>query len=121
MIGSIGDLERIKGKFLPEIGIREDTDAGRISEKARILVCGGTGCVSGGSDKVMKRFTSEIEKRNIDAKIIRTGCHGFCEKGPLAVVCPGKVLYTNVKEEDVGEIIEQHVLNGKVVERLLYM
>ena len=120
MIGSIGDLERIKGKFLPEMGIREDTDAGMISEKARILVCGGTGCVSGGSDKVMKRFTSEIEKRNIDAKIIRTGCHGFCEKGPLAVVCPGKVLYTNVKEEDVGEIIEQHVLNGKVVERLLY-
>jgi NADH:ubiquinone oxidoreductase subunit F (NADH-binding)/(2Fe-2S) ferredoxin/NAD-dependent dihydropyrimidine dehydrogenase PreA subunit len=120
MIKNIGDLEKIKGEFLPEIGIREDTDVDRISEKPRILVCGGTGCVSGNSDKVVKRFTSEIEKRNIDAKIITTGCHGFCEKGPLTVVCPGKVLYTNVKEEDVEEIIEQHVLNGNIVERLLY-
>lgn len=120
MIRSIEDLQRIKAKVLPEIKIREDMDERNISEGARILICGGTGCISAGSDDVAKSFATEIEEKKFKAKVVRTGCHGFCEKGPLTVICPGKILYTNLQKEDVKEIVEQHLVNGKIVERLLY-
>lgn len=117
-IKSIDDLNAIKSKVLSEIKLRENTDERKKAEI--ILVCGGTGCTSSHSDEVAEEFEKEIKSRNIGIKVIRTGCHGFCEKGPLVVVCPGKILYTTVAPKDVKEIVEQHLLKGKIVERLLY-
>ncbi len=89
-----------------------------------ITVCGGTGCRVYGSEKVWIAFQDELARQGADAKldfeIKVTGCHGFCEKGPLVVIRPQGILYTRVKVEDVPEIVAQTIIGGGVVERLLY-
>lgn len=88
----------------------------------RILLCTGTGCVSSGSRKVTAKLKEELEKRGVlnDFRIVNTGCHGFCEQGPIMIVEPEGVFYCRVAEEDVAEIVEQHLINGQIVERLLF-
>lgn len=90
--------------------------------KPRVSVCNGTACRPYGSNPVVEAFKVEIDKRGIgdqvDIKI--TGCHGFCEKGPIAVIEPGNVFYQKIKPEDVPDIIEKTVLNKQVIERLLF-
>ena len=87
-----------------------------------IAVCGGTGCLALGSAEVWRAFNEEISKNGLKVKVRMkfTGCHGFCEKGPLVVIHPQEVLYTAVKPKDVPEIIERTLKKGEVVERLLY-
>jgi NADH-quinone oxidoreductase subunit F len=93
-------------------------------EQTFITVCGGTGCRVYGSEKVWKAFIEEIGDKGVDATVdldIKvTGCHGFCEKGPLVVIHPQGILYTRVEPKDVPEIVSQTILSGKVIERLLY-
>ncbi|WP_227764713.1 NADH-quinone oxidoreductase subunit NuoF [Zhaonella formicivorans] len=86
----------------------------------RVLICAGTGCVSSGSRKVTNRLKEEMQKQGIDFEICVTGCHGFCEQGPIVIVEPDGVFYCRVAEEDVAEIIEKHLKQGEVVERLLF-
>lgn len=90
--------------------------------RAHVLVCGGTGCLSSGSKKVQERFEKELEEKGLakEIKIIETGCHGFCEMGPLVIVYPEGTFYVSVKPEDVSEIVESHLYKGRIVERLLY-
>ncbi len=90
--------------------------------RAHVLVCGGTGCKSSGSEKVEAAFRSEIEKMNLQNEImvVETGCHGFCEHGPLVIVYPEGTFYCSVKEDDVKEIVEEHLFKGRIVDRLLY-
>lgn len=90
--------------------------------RAHVLVCGGTGCTSSGSQKVMETLRQELEKQRIDkeVKIVETGCHGFCEQGPLVIIYPEGTFYTRVQEEDVAELVEEHLLKGRIVRRLLY-
>ncbi|MCH4157182.1 MAG: NADH-quinone oxidoreductase subunit NuoF [Acidaminococcaceae bacterium] len=90
--------------------------------RADVLVCGGTACSASGSQEVMKRLREEIAKKGLSEEInvVKTGCHGFCENGPLVIVYPEGTFYVRVKPEDVPEIVEEHLYKGRVVERLLY-
>ncbi len=90
--------------------------------RAHVLICAGTGCTSSGSKKVEAAFQEELIRRNLDqeVKIVETGCHGFCEMGPLVIVYPEGVFYCRVQPEDVAEIVESHLYKGRIVERLLY-
>ncbi|MGD0857239.1 MAG: NAD(P)H-dependent oxidoreductase subunit E, partial [Dehalococcoidia bacterium] len=90
--------------------------------KPRVSVCNGTACRPYGSNPVVEAFKAEIEKRGIGEQIdFRiTGCHGFCERGPIAIVEPGNVFYQRIKPEDVSDIIEKTVLNKEIIGRLLF-
>jgi NADH-quinone oxidoreductase subunit F len=92
-------------------------------DEAVITVCGGTGCSAFGSRDVQDAFQEEIRRRGLqdEVSIRRTGCHGFCEKGPVVVLLPSKVFYPNVQVRDVPEIVEKTVVGNEVIERLLYV
>jgi NADH:ubiquinone oxidoreductase subunit F (NADH-binding)/(2Fe-2S) ferredoxin/NAD-dependent dihydropyrimidine dehydrogenase PreA subunit len=102
--------------------LRQTVISGKDSSRITISVCGGTGCRAMGAVDVVDAFAEEIEKRELQVKIEfkETGCHGFCERGPVVVVGPEKIFYQHVKPEDVPEIIDETVLKGNVVKRLLY-
>jgi NADH:ubiquinone oxidoreductase subunit F (NADH-binding)/(2Fe-2S) ferredoxin/Pyruvate/2-oxoacid:ferredoxin oxidoreductase delta subunit len=90
-----------------------------------ITVCGGTGCRVYGSEKVWEAFRQELASRKVAADLTMdvkvTGCHGFCEKGPLVVIRPQGIFYSHVKVEDVPEIISETILGGRLIDRLLYV
>ena len=90
--------------------------------RAHILICGGTGCKSAGSKEVQLAFSRAIEAKGLsdEVMVVETGCHGFCEHGPLVIVYPEGTFYCQVKAEDVEEIVESHLFKGRIVERLLY-
>lgn len=90
--------------------------------RAHVLICAGTGCVSSGSKKVQAALNTELIKRGLDkeVKVFETGCHGFCEMGPLLIVYPEGVFYCRVQESDVPDLVESHLYKGRIVERLLY-
>ena len=88
----------------------------------QLRLCLGTGCRASGADRVLTAFRKEIRQQNLTRKVVikETGCHGFCEKGPL-VVAPGDILYQKVTPSDAEEIVRQTLINQKIVERLLYV
>ena len=90
--------------------------------RSHILICGGTGCTSSGSDKVAAAFEAEIVTAGLEneVKVIRTGCFGLCALGPIVVIYPEGTFYSMVKPEDVAEIVNEHLLKGRPVLRLLY-
>ncbi|NLG85738.1 MAG: NADH-quinone oxidoreductase subunit NuoF [Firmicutes bacterium] len=90
--------------------------------RAHVLVCGGTGCTSGGSPQIRTRLEEELAKNGLDkeVKLVVTGCHGLCEMGPLVIVYPEGTMYVHVQPDDVSEIVSEHLLKGRVVQRLLY-
>jgi len=95
----------------------------RDPNKLCISVCGGTGCRASGAEAVVDAFIDEIERREIqlNVELKETGCHGFCERGPVVVIRPKRLFYQRVKPEDVPEIISETVLKGNIIERLLYV
>jgi NADH-quinone oxidoreductase subunit F len=102
---------------------RQEILARRKPNALRISTCSGTGCLACGAGEVVAAFQAEIEKQGLKDKVEfkGTGCHGFCEKGPIVVIEPGETCYLSVKPEDVPEIISATVKDGKVIERLLYV
>ncbi len=90
--------------------------------RSHVLVCGGTGCTSSGSDKILKAFEEEIQAAGLaeEVKVVRTGCFGLCALGPVVIVYPEGSFYSMVKPEDVEEIVTEHLLKGRIVKRLLY-
>lgn len=90
--------------------------------KMHVLVCGGTGCRASESDMVAENLKSEIGKPGLSdfAQVVKTGCFGFCEKGPIVKMIPDNTFYTQVKPVDSREIVEEHIVKGRKVERLLY-
>ena len=90
--------------------------------RAHVLVCGGTGCTSSGSPKIQDAFNQEIEKNGLaeEVKVVQTGCFGLCALGPVVIIYPDGTFYSNVTVEDVAEIVSEHLLKGRVVERLVY-
>jgi NADP-reducing hydrogenase subunit HndC len=88
----------------------------------QLLVCAGTGCHASMSDELLNNLIYEIEANTLehDVQAIRTGCFGFCEKGPIVKVMPDNTFYTQVKPEDAREIIAEHIIKGRKVERLLF-
>ncbi len=90
--------------------------------RAHVLVCGGTGCTSSGSEKILKEFEKQLAEKELEkeVKVVQTGCFGLCALGPIVIVYPEGAFYSMVKPEDVAEIVEEHLLKGRIVQRLLY-
>ena len=112
-LGSAAELENRRQSILNK----------KDPKRTCISVCGGTGCRASGAEAVVDAFLDEIERRElqIQVELKETGCHGFCERGPLVVIRPKQIFYQRVKPEDIPEIIAETVLNGKIIERLLYV
>jgi NADH-quinone oxidoreductase subunit F len=105
-----------RAQFLTQINLPED------SASRQVLICAGTGCTSSGSGRLVKKLNEELSANGLDGQVnIKiTGCHGFCEQGPLMIIEPLKTFYTRVEEEDVAEIVAKDLMGGEVVERLLF-
>ena len=90
--------------------------------RAHILICTGTGCTASGAKEVLAKFEQELKAKKLwdEVSVVETGCHGFCEGGPLVIIYPEGTFYTRVKPEDVAEIVEEHILKGRIVSRLLF-
>jgi len=90
--------------------------------KIHLLVCGGTGCKASDSHILIENLHTEIKNQGLDdfAQVVQTGCFGFCEKGPIVKVIPDNTFYTQVKPADAKEIVDEHIVKGRVVTRLLY-
>jgi NADH-quinone oxidoreductase subunit F len=109
---SAADLERVRGEIL---GARDP-------DKPCITLCSGTGCRAYASEKLGAAFEEELSKQGLETKaeLRKTGCHGFCEKGPLVVIFPQEICYIQVQPQDAAEIVSETLINGRVVDRLLY-
>ena len=90
--------------------------------RSHLLICGGTGCHASGSLNVKKALVAELVKRKLseEIKIVETGCNGFCAMGPIMVVYPEGVIYMLITAEDIPELVEEHLIKGRILERLLY-
>ena len=90
--------------------------------RSHVLICGGTGCTSSGSAAIEKALVSEIEKNGLkeEVQVVKTGCFGLCALGPIMIVYPEGTFYSMVKVEDIPEIVEEHLLKGRIVTRLVY-
>ncbi len=90
--------------------------------RSQILICGGTGCTSSGSARLVERFEELLEQNGLtkEIKLVHTGCFGLCEAGPVVIVYPEGAFYSRVKVEDVDEIVSEHLIKGRIVQRLLY-
>jgi NADH:ubiquinone oxidoreductase subunit F (NADH-binding)/(2Fe-2S) ferredoxin len=111
-ISSTAELEELRKRILSQ----------RDLNKSCIAVCGGTGCHNQGNKNIVGAFNNELGKKKLKSKtdIRETGCHGFCEQGPVVVIFPEQICYTKVTPEDVPEIISETIVGKKVIERLLY-
>lgn len=90
--------------------------------RSQVLICGGTGCTSSGSATLIEEFENRIQENGLadEVKIVRTGCFGLCALGPVVIVYPDGTFYSRVQKEDVAEIVSEHLLKGRIVERLVY-
>jgi len=91
--------------------------------RAHVLVCGGTGCSSSGSAQLIERFEEQLKEKGLEkeVQVVRTGCFGLCEAGPVVIVYPEGTFYSRVKVEDVDEIVSEHLLKGRKVQHLVYV
>ena len=117
-MNTIDEINSIREKTLKEISLRKDINY-KGNEK-HILVCGGTGCTSSHSLKIIEKLNKLIEEKNIEnVRVIRTGCFGLCAKGPIMIIRPEDTFYAMATEDDVEEILDKHIIGGEIVERLL--
>ena len=94
-----------------------------VGGKRSVVICGGTGCLSSESAEILEKFEQLIKEKGLDNKVTvnKVGCFGFCSQGPFVKIFPEDTLYRGVKVNDVEEIIESDLINGEIVERLLYI
>ena len=115
---TLEEINKIRAEKRKELDLRKNTAAD--TREKHILVCQGTGCTSSKSPEILENFKRIIKKKNIqNVRVIKTGCFGLCAKGPIVIIRPEDTFYAMVKPEDCEEIIESHIQNGKVVDRLL--
>ena len=115
---TLEEINSIREAKRKELDLRVNTNAD--TREKHILVCHGTGCTSSKSPQILENFRKIIEEKNIEnVRVIKTGCFGLCAKGPIVIIRPEDVFYAMVKPEDCEEIIEKHIQNGEIVERLL--
>lgn len=121
---SLEELKAIKEKMRGQVEFRSEDGVWTEDNPYRkhVLVCGGTGCTSSGSKKIIEKLHEEIRKNSLENEIgvVKTGCFGLCALGPIMIVYPEGAFYSMVKEEDIPEIVSEHLLNGRIVSRLLY-
>lgn len=128
---SIHDLQSIRKKAGQALSLREESNE-IVAEKScglavgtkhlQILVCGGTGCKASSSHTITDHLQKKLEANGISnqVEVITVGCFGFCEKGPIVKIIPDNTFYTQVTPEDTEEIITEHIMGGRKIERLLY-
>ena len=115
---TIEEINQIRKEKRAELDLRVNTKSD--TREKHILVCHGTGCTSSKSPEILKRFREILKEKNIEnVRVIQTGCFGLCAKGPIVIIRPEDTFYAMVNPEDCEEIIEKHIQNGEVVERLL--
>ena len=115
---SLEEIHEIRESKRKELDLRVNLKAD--TREKHILVCHGTGCTSSKSPKIIENFRKILEEKNIkNVKVIQTGCFGLCAKGPIVIIRPEDVFYAHVTPEDCEEIINTHIVDGKIVERLL--
>ncbi len=115
---TIEELNKIRSQKRVELDLRKNTKAD--TREKHILVCQGTGCTSSKSPKILENFKKLIEEKGLtNVRVIKTGCFGLCAKGPIVIIRPEDTFYAMVTPEDCEEIIQSHIIEGKVVERLL--
>ncbi len=115
---TLEEINKIRSEKRKELDLRKNTAAD--TREKHILVCQGTGCTSSKSPEILENFKRIIKEKNIqNVRIIKTGCFGLCAKGPIVIIRPEDTFYAMVKPEDCEEIIESHIQNGKIVDRLL--
>ena len=115
---SLEDIDRIREEKRKELDLRVNTSYS--GSRHDILVCHGTGCTSSKSPEILVKLRDVLKERNItDVNVVMVGCLGLCSKGPVVIVRPEDTFYSMVKVEDCEEIIDSHIVNGKIVERLL--
>ena len=115
---SLEEIKKIREEKRKELDLRVNLKAN--TREKHILVCHGTGCTSSKAPKIIENFRKLIEVKKIEnVRVIQTGCFGLCAKGPIVIIRPEDTFYATVKPEDCEEIINTHILEGKVVERLL--
>ena len=122
---SLEELKEIREKMQGQVAMR--TEGGKDfpildGYKKHVLVCGGTGCTSSSSMKIIEALEKEIKAvdKEDEIKVVKTGCFGLCELGPIMIVYPEGAFYSRVKVEDVPEIVSEHLVKGNVVTHLLY-
>ena len=129
---TIHDLKTIKKRAEGTLLLREESNETVAvqccglalgTEHLQILICGGTGCKASDSHIIAERLQQALERNNIADKvdIITTGCFGFCEKGPIVKIIPDNTFYTQVVPDDADEIVGEHIIGGRKIERLLYI
>jgi NADH-quinone oxidoreductase subunit F len=111
-IETLPDLDKLKEAILTELK----------PGHPEVTVCGGTGCLSNGAEQVVEALAGEMKKQGLDGKVTlkKTGCHGFCERGPLITIHPQDIFYQRVAVKDAAEIVGETLIKGNTVERLLY-
>lgn len=120
-MGELRSVSELKSKIMIK-KLRRRILSKRDPKKPCITICSGTGCRAYASQKVSNGFQEELRKQKLEKTVYirRTGCHGFCEKGPIVVIYPGEICYLQVKPEDVSGIVSKTIREGKIVDRLLY-
>ena len=115
---TIEELNKIRAEKRIELDLRKNTNAD--TREKHILVCQGTGCTSSKSPQILENFKKIIEEKGIqNVRVIKTGCFGLCAKGPIVIIRPEDTFYAQVTPEDCEEIIQSHIVEGKLVDRLL--
>ena len=115
---NLEELHKIRKEKRKELDLRVNTKAN--TREKHILVCHGTGCTSSKSPEILEKFRKVIEENNLtNVRVIMTGCFGLCARGPIVIIRPEDTFYSNVKIEDCEEIIKEHIIGGRRVERLL--
>ena len=122
MIKSVAELTAIRDAMQPKVGLRQGLDLTEGKIRKHVLICGGTGCTSSGSQAIYDKLASVLEEKGIadEIKIVMTGCFGLCALGPVMIVYPDGTFYSRVSPEDMEEITESHLIGGQPVERLEY-
>lgn len=120
MIKSLDELNQVRRQYSDLLALREHRSAP--GPRMNIMVCGGTGCLASDSDKVIKNLELILKARGYadEVKVVRTGCFGFCEQGPIVKIEPDNVFYVRVGPKDAKDIVDEHVAKGNKVERLLF-
>ena len=115
---TLEEIKNIREEKRKELDLRVNTKAD--TREKHILICHGTGCTSSKSPKILENFRKILEEKNIEnVRVIQTGCFGLCAKGPIVIIRPEDVFYAMVSPDDCEEIIEKHIVQGEIVERLL--
>jgi NADH-quinone oxidoreductase subunit F/NADP-reducing hydrogenase subunit HndC len=119
---TIAELNQIKEQFVKNIEQRRIHQEASYKGKYQVLVCASTGCISNKSLKVLEKFKERVKAAGIEDKVdvVQTGCHGLCEMGPVVIVYPQGAFYAKIQPEDVERIVQEHLVNNKIVTDKLF-